>query len=544
MTNFARFTATCLVAAFPLTNAFAADASPPVVIERAPESDSAALQKEIAALRAQNQRIAAELRDAQWALGEARTRIDELAAEKPAGETTATTAAAEKSRADEANTRLATLVAGVDKLNAEKTALETQLSAAQRAEAELKQRLANAEKAAVPAAPAVPPEMLIKLAETETKLSESGRRNALLQSENELLKTTAADHARLSSDVQTLRQEKTMLEARLAKAQQAATGATPAAESAALTSRLADTEAKLSTALRSYSILQNEMEQAKAAAGKQSGQSAELQTLRDQKATLEARLAAVPADTSQEAAKKLAATEDRLATVLRSYTQLQADNEQLKATSGRRSDQSAELATLRQQNAALEARIAANPPDQSHHLASKLADNEDRLSTVLRSYSLLQREVDQLKADATEAANVTQTAAAKNSNDSASQISALYDDLRQTQARAAALVAENSQLKTRLALVGAPPGSTLAAPSRPGSPQAISATTESAPAPATSVTAAPTPRTHLVVAGDTLGKISRQYYGTAGRWEEILRANPGVIKTGNVLSVGSTLRIP
>jgi nucleoid-associated protein YgaU len=47
-----------------------------------------------------------------------------------------------------------------------------------------------------------------------------------------------------------------------------------------------------------------------------------------------------------------------------------------------------------------------------------------------------------------------------------------------------------------------------------------------------------------VAPGDTLGKISRQYYGTPGRWDEILRANGDVIKNENVLTVGSTLRIP
>ena len=113
MTKLARLTVTCLVAALPLTWIRAADTTPPVVIESAPESDVSKLQQEIAALRAENQRLTGELRDAQWALGEAKTRIDELNAPKPAPEPNAADAAAEKARADEANARLTTLVAGV-----------------------------------------------------------------------------------------------------------------------------------------------------------------------------------------------------------------------------------------------------------------------------------------------------------------------------------------------------------------------------------------------------------------------------------------------
>jgi nucleoid-associated protein YgaU len=47
-----------------------------------------------------------------------------------------------------------------------------------------------------------------------------------------------------------------------------------------------------------------------------------------------------------------------------------------------------------------------------------------------------------------------------------------------------------------------------------------------------------------VVAGDSLAKISRTYYGTAARWDEILHANRDVIKNENVLPIGATLRIP
>ena len=550
MTTLSRFIASCLVATFPVAVLRAAEATPPVVIERAPEADANALQREIAALRTQNARITAELRDAQWALGEARTRIDELAAEKSPGAVDSASLAAEKARADEANARLATLVAGANQLSAEKNTLESRLAAATKAESDLRQQLAAAQQAAAatPPPPSVPPEMVSKLADTEARLADRVRRNSLLQSENELLKTAASDHARLSADVQNLRQEKTTWEARLAEAQSAGVGALSAADAETLSRRLADTESKLQTVLRSYSQLEAELAQAKLTTGQSSAQSAELETLRRQNAALEARIAATPADQSREVAAKLAENENRLATVLRSYSQVQAELEQTKATAGQQTDQSAELETLRQEKAALEARIAAMPPDESHHLASKLADTEDRLSTTLRSYTLQQREIDQLKSDAAEATLAAQAASTKASNDSATQISALFDELRQTQARANALVMDNSQLKTRLALVGPPPGSTMASPSRPGTAQATAAAaTPASPAasPLTETPArAPEPRTHVVKLGDNLGRISRQYYGTPARWEEILRANPDVIKNENVLTVGTPLRIP
>ena len=56
--------------------------------------------------------------------------------------------------------------------------------------------------------------------------------------------------------------------------------------------------------------------------------------------------------------------------------------------------------------------------------------------------------------------------------------------------------------------------------------------------------AAPAPRTHVVAPGDTLGKISRLYYGTANRWPEILAANSDVLRDERSLVVGRILKIP
>ena len=51
-------------------------------------------------------------------------------------------------------------------------------------------------------------------------------------------------------------------------------------------------------------------------------------------------------------------------------------------------------------------------------------------------------------------------------------------------------------------------------------------------------------RFHVVAGGDTLAKISAKYYGTPGRWGDILAANRDVLGESNNLVVGRTLRIP
>jgi nucleoid-associated protein YgaU len=90
----------------------------------------------------------------------------------------------------------------------------------------------------------------------------------------------------------------------------------------------------------------------------------------------------------------------------------------------------------------------------------------------------------------------------------------------------------------------------MATPSRPSSVPPTTPAANTAPVtPDTSKAAAPAagtpgPRTHVVAAGDSLTKISRAYYGTANRWDEILAANRDVIRNENILPLGVTLRIP
>jgi nucleoid-associated protein YgaU len=51
-------------------------------------------------------------------------------------------------------------------------------------------------------------------------------------------------------------------------------------------------------------------------------------------------------------------------------------------------------------------------------------------------------------------------------------------------------------------------------------------------------------RVHVVAGGDTLSKISQQYYGTPTRWGDILAANRDILGENNNLVIGRTLRIP
>lgn len=198
---------------------------------------------------------------------------------------------------------------------------------------------------------------------------------------------------------------------------------------------------------------------------------------------------------------------------------------------------------------------AAAAPAPAHYdadLAKRLAETEDKLATALRSYAILQTENDELKAAASRdhaavqaAADKTiaetQTTAARTTSDALAQAQAARDEVRQLQSQVANLAAENAQLKTRLALVGPPPGSVLATPTRPGTAAAQIQAEPPAPAPAPEP---PPARFHTVAIGDTLGKISKQYYGTPARWEEILRANTDIIRNENSIPLGAKLRIP
>ena len=51
-------------------------------------------------------------------------------------------------------------------------------------------------------------------------------------------------------------------------------------------------------------------------------------------------------------------------------------------------------------------------------------------------------------------------------------------------------------------------------------------------------------RTYVVQPGDTLGKISRRFYGTSRRYMDIYNANRDILRSPSSIEVGQTLRIP
>jgi nucleoid-associated protein YgaU len=163
-----------------------------------------------------------------------------------------------------------------------------------------------------------------------------------------------------------------------------------------------------------------------------------------------------------------------------------------------------------------------------------------KLAVVLRSYTLLQAENDQLKTAqekllADKSALEAQLAVAKNALPLAEQAAAYHEQLRQTQDQLAALSLENNALKTRLSLGTGPAASAVAAASLTPTPVNL----PPAPAPA-----APAARTHVIAAGDTLSQISVKYYGSPARWPDILAANRDVLRDEKSLIVGRTLKLP
>jgi nucleoid-associated protein YgaU len=181
---------------------------------------------------------------------------------------------------------------------------------------------------------------------------------------------------------------------------------------------------------------------------------------------------------------------------------------------------------------------------------AQLADVQDKLATSLRSFSVVQDEntqlnatIDKLNADAAalgqqlDAAHAT-IASLQAQAAIATQVDPLRTQLRQAQDEANRLSMENSDLKTRLSLQAPSPGSTRPIPMRPERAAAMAPVAEPTPTPT------PELKMYLVAEGDTLTRISRRFYGTSARWEDILKANSDVLKDEKSLVVGSTLKIP
>jgi nucleoid-associated protein YgaU len=246
---------------------------------------------------------------------------------------------------------------------------------------------------------------------------------------------------------------------------------------------------ELAAAWKEGDRLKADLAAAQAASAKSEGEAADLRKQLDAAKAQAPKPEVTPAASDSDAAKQLADVQDKLSISLRSFSVLQDENTQLKASLEKAN---ADNASLAQQLDAARASIAS------------------------------------LQAQAAAAAQV------------AAQVDPLRSELRLAQDESNRLAIENAQFRTRLALQSPGPGSVRPAPTRPGQAAAVSA----AQAEAAATPAPPAPRTHVVVEGDTLTKISRKYYGNSGRWEDILKANRDVLKDEKSLVVGSTLKIP
>lgn len=51
-------------------------------------------------------------------------------------------------------------------------------------------------------------------------------------------------------------------------------------------------------------------------------------------------------------------------------------------------------------------------------------------------------------------------------------------------------------------------------------------------------------RTYTVVAGDSLSKIAKKFYGDAKQWRRIFEANKDVIKNPDLIHPGQVFKIP
>jgi nucleoid-associated protein YgaU len=74
-------------------------------------------------------------------------------------------------------------------------------------------------------------------------------------------------------------------------------------------------------------------------------------------------------------------------------------------------------------------------------------------------------------------------------------------------------------------------------PKEPDFSDVESGSSSTAPAPAGG-------QTYTVVKGDSLSKIAKRFYGSAGEWKKIYEANKDQIKNPDLIHPGQTFRIP
>jgi len=244
---------------------------------------------------------------------------------------------------------------------------------------------------------------------------------------------------------------------------------------------------------------------------------------------------------------------DELAAAWKESDQLKADLAAAQAAAAKSAAEAADLKTQLDAQKA-QATAGATAAAASTDANPQLAEVQDKLATALRSFSVIQNENSDLKAAVEKltgenAALSQQVDAAKaqiatlqTQANATLQIVPLRNQLRQAQDEVNQLARDNEVLRNRIASLEPEPGSAPAdrQPTRPGTAQALAPEAVPSPTP----TPTPAARTYVIAEGDTLSRIARRFYGSAGQWNKILSANRDVIKNENKLPVGETIKIP
>lgn len=297
-------------------------------------------------------------------------------------------------------------------------------------------------------------------------------------------------------------------------------------EAPALRAKLADTEEKLATSLWVHTELQQQVTKLRT----------DVARTRDENLALTAQVKKITAD-NEQAQAALAQLNTELLAQKEARHLAELDAEVFRT----------ELKTVAPNSTAL-ARQRAGSASEARSLVAEHAAESAALKQQLDA---LRSKVDLLQAQRAQGRQVAATAtpAGGTNGTPATTVEDVPAGAAEPKAGserepgATMVVVEASRID--LGTASSPPPD--AAPSGARGGSSVNATLITSPAgaraPANKAEAA-NARTHVVAGGDTLAKISTQYYGTPARWGDILAANRDVLGEDNKLVVGRTLRIP
>jgi nucleoid-associated protein YgaU len=240
---------------------------------------------------------------------------------------------------------------------------------------------------------------------------------------------------------------------------------------------------------------------------------------------------------------KLAATEEKLASTLRTYTQLQEDNARLRS----------EIDVTRTENSRLTTQVKDLTAQYKEAQAAMADLNSEFLAQkVARAQAEQEAEAVRAQLQAVMARPAAGTASLGSARETSAtgarelaapvRIANLPGDPNST----AMLATNPDRLRAAAARTNSPAPATSAAPAT-AAPAAASRTAPAptpAPAPAVEKPVARITRLYVVKDGDTLESIARQYYGRPERWTTIYAANNSQLSGGRPLKPGMRLDIP